>query len=292
MKIVTVQFDRGNTQRYLVLYKVFKKSVELCMPEAEFVTLVIEAPTAAGARKENYGFTANTYKLRKWDEYVQSVNDDVILADCDMLMLQSAKHAFDVPFDIAYTERTDRGTGAHRAPLNGGIIMVKNTREAKRFVHRWSEINDQMYVDINFHREWKGKYPGMNQAALGYMLEKESEGVRIHTYVTREWNAVDCDWGHLLSETVFVHYKGALRSRVLSGRASVGPTVLEMLLWHDVRKQLPEIDMDFCIIKRPQGGGRRSRGRARAYEALKKKHDAINAFNWVVKPDVIGEITQ
>lgn len=280
MQIVTTKFNRGNSRQYEMLHMVFLKSIALCMPDAEVVTLEMSAPDSA-EREGKYGFVANTHKLRKWAEYIEQVDDDVILADCDMLMLQSAEHAFDEVFDIAYTKR-EFGDG--RIPLNGGIIMVRNNDVAKGFIKRWQQVNDEMYVNLDFHKKWKGKYPGMNQAALGYMLEEESEGVRIHAYSTREWNAVETDWGKLQENTVFVHYKGQLRREVFSGRINGGPHSAELMLWHEVKDEVPEIELDVAnTIRLPLGKSRRSKSRYKGYCALKKKHEQINSFNWKIK---------
>lgn len=281
MQIVTVQFNKGNSKTYLVLKKVFKKSVELCMPEAEFVELSIPVPDYDEWPNKG-GFVSNTYKLKKWAEYISTVDDDVILADCDMLMLQSAEHAFDEPFDIAVTKTV----APVRVPVNGGIIMVRNTERAKAFIKRWNEINEQMYANHAFHNEWKHRYPGMNQAALGYMLEVEQALADVHYYTTRQWNATNSDWGKIYEDTVFVHIKGALRREVMTGSVH-GPHAPEVLLWREVQRQVPEIELKLpSSVRKPVGGGRRATGKKKAYDALVAKHKAMNAFNWAIKlPD-------
>ena len=144
-------------------------------------------------------------------KYLESCNDDVIIADCDMLCTAPAYHAFDADFDIAYTRKPD----GHKTscPLNGGIIMVRNNVIAHDWMQQLCMINDAMYANKEFHDTWKKRYYGQNQAAMGFMLES-NHPARIHAYETVVWNCIDIDWKYFNSETVFVHIKGALRDAI------------------------------------------------------------------------------
>lgn len=233
------------------------------MPEAKFEALTLEC----GRREKGmrWGLYANTIKLWAWHDYVMSCDEELILADCDMLMLRSAEGAFDEDFDIAYTRRT----GGQKVPINNGIIMVKPTEKARAFVRMWAEVNQKMFDDKTFHAKWKGKYPGMNQAAFGYMLEEAQHGVKLHEYGTRKWNAVEPDWTHIDEETVFLHFKGALRRKLFEDRFPVGPYAEAILLWYENAGALPELSMKARKILDSGGKRRGRRGHnAKVYRTL------------------------
>lgn len=225
MVILTVQFDIVGYNDYKVLLSVFESSVKRHMPEAQFVKIIL--PGEERTSDMRCGKHANTRKLQAWVDYIDNTDENVILADCDMLMVRSAEHAFDQPFDIAYTRRVDGG----RIPFNSGIIMVRPNERSREFMHKWLEVNNRMYTDSAFHAKWNEKYKGMNQTAFGYLLETGEHNAHLHAYPTREWNAIDADWDKIGEETVFVHYKGVLRSCVLTGKAPLGSMIYPVSLW-------------------------------------------------------------
>lgn len=226
MTILTVQFDIRGYNDYKKLLQVFESSVRKHMPEANFESIILEGED----RTDNMrcGRHANTRKLAVWADYIDNTDDDVILADCDMLMLRSAEHAFDIPFDIAYTRRIV----VKNTPFNNGIMMIRPNERSREFMHRWLEVNNAMFLDEAFHAEWNRKYKGMNQTAFGYMLETGNHNADLHAYTTRQWNAVDPDWPYIDDETVFLHIKGALRQACLNGKAPLGSLVYPATLWY------------------------------------------------------------
>lgn len=199
------------------------------MPDARYEEIVCDAPERDG---ENYGLTANTFKLEKWVEFAEGCDDELILADCDMLMLNNAAHAFGEDFDIAYTERTSYSL----IPLNGGIIFVRPTEGARGFLRKLRDVNNRMYYeDKKFRKEWQEKYPGMNQAAMGYLLESGDHEAKIQKLYTRTWNAVECDWKYVnADETVFLHIKGRLRDDLLRMKPPNGDRAEAMKLWYEI----------------------------------------------------------
>lgn len=209
MEIVTVQFNYPDRSDYKKLLDVFRCSVKQYMPRVKFIEICIPAPENKTKRELNFMY--NGVKLRRWVEHLEKTNDNVIFADCDMMAIQSAEHAFKIPFDVAYTARTV----IKRIPMNGGIMMARPTEPARRFFREMLATNDRMFGDIAFHNQWRRIYAGMNQAAFGCTLETGKHKARVHKYQTREWNAVDCDWRHINKRTVFIHYKSKLRKMIL-----------------------------------------------------------------------------
>lgn len=232
MEIVTVQFNYPGRANYKILLDVFRYSIKLYMPEAKLIEYKIKAPPELPGRPLNFKY--NTEKLKIWMDHLNKTKDNVIFADCDMMMIKSAGHAFDIPFDVAYTARTI----LVRIPMNGGIMMVRPTDKAKKFFKEMYEVDVHMLHNPGFHQQWRVRYAGMNQSAFGYCLEKGNSGAKLHKYITREWNAVDCDWGHITNKTVFVHYKSKLRKLVLKNAPPHGEYKKVMSMWYDMRKRM------------------------------------------------------
>ena len=229
MQIVTVQFDHKNKRSFETLLSVFEKSINHHMPDVELIKYRIEAPERTVERARS--FSDNSAKLKLWCDHMDKATVPVIFADCDMLCVGPAYHAFDPKFDIAFTKIRQ----VHRFPMNGGIVMARPTQAARDFFHLWLKINDQMLADPNFHCKWKQKYAGINQAAFGYLHENgEIPGV-VHEYGTRLWNSVASDWQHLTAETVFIHFKSKLRHMVLTGKPPTGAYAPAMKLWYAER---------------------------------------------------------
>jgi len=203
------------------------------MPKVKFNEICIPPPPPNPRRKE-LNFMYNGVKLKLWLDFLEKTNDNIIFADCDMLAVKSAEHAFDIPFDVAFTARTH----TTRIPMNGGIMMVRPTEAARRFFREMLLINNKMYKDIKFHNQWRKIYAGMNQAAFGYTYKKGKHGAKVHRYITREWNAVDCDWTNIQKNTVFIHYKSKLRKMVLGERRHKPEYKYVIDLWNNMRQNM------------------------------------------------------
>jgi len=190
MILLTVQFDPGRSTNYQRLLEVFKISVEKNMPDVEFVNIRIDAPDRKISVARN--LTYNTEKLRIWTNFIDShPNENIILADCDMLCVKDPSRIFLKNFDIGITFKSCE---IKKSPMNGGIVFIKNNPKAREFMHLWRDINNQMYQDRLFHNQWRGKYLGMNQAAFGYIYEILKPDCNLLEVPTLKYNAVDCDW--------------------------------------------------------------------------------------------------
>lgn len=275
MTIVTVQFDQDGRDEFKRLMDVFRSSIERNMPEAKLVELTVpKVPDKEHGK--SYKMTSNTEKLDVWCDFMETCEDNVIFADCDMLMLRDASHAFDVPFDVAYTRRTV----VTNIPVNAGIIMARPTEKARGFFRKWRDVNRAMYEENGkWCKEWQAKYPGMNQAALGYMLDTGDYDADLHVYLTRQWNAVECDWMHIDSDTVFVHIKSALRC-VLQHKKPYKPIYRPMELWYEEAGiDMPKYD--------PFKGMAPSMKRARLRALMAKKKEMLNGCDDVAEADAV-----
>lgn len=224
LRIVTVQFDFEQSTDYARLLAVFEKSVRDKMPRAEFVCHRIPAP-AHRPDTLHKAMTANTKKLHIWSKEMTAADCPVIFCDCDMLATgdlsevfgwfeyQQSEGEIKKPFDVAFTERDAK------YPLNAGAVYARPTDEARLFFTQWDAANLLLFNNRSLHRVWREKYAGMNQAALGYLLETQRVTAKVARIPCQIWNACDGDWSSFSSSTRLVHVKGKLRSAVLGNLA-------------------------------------------------------------------------
>lgn len=202
------------------------------MPNVKFVEFKIPPP--ACLKNQPMNFSYNHAKLEIWNNYMKKATDSVIFADCDMLAIRSAEHAFNIKFDVGTTWRTT----TRKIPMNGGIIMARPTEKARKFFQEWFDADTKMLHDTAFHGRWRARWAGQNQSSFGFVFEQGKHGAKIHKYTTGEWNAVSCDWSSINEKTVFVHYKSRLRKIVLGGSMGDARTQKAASLWYTMRDQM------------------------------------------------------
>jgi hypothetical protein len=227
-KIITVQFDRGTSDAYKRMMNTYKKSIAVNMPNAELLEFNIPEPEVR--RGDNKFFSANTDKLSIWLECVEKYNDNIALTDCDMLCVKDFNDVFNLDFDVAITMHEDGAI----LPLNGGVIFVKPTENAKYFMQLFKKVNDEMYNDKEFHQKWRDKYAGINQSAMGYILETGGYRANVLKLPCQIYNNCDPEWPTIDDNTRLVHIKGKLRQYVLRNydfRAMPARIVKAASLW-------------------------------------------------------------
>ena len=231
--IVTVIFTFEHIQKgYDRLLTVFEESIKQRMPNARLEVIRINPPKLVAQSTRH--FAANTVKLTKWSEYIQSATGPVIVADCDMMLLQDISDGFKYIQDIGYTVRTGVRP---KIPVNGGLLFVNPTKGARKFFQIWDNVNQAMFRDRAFHQPWREKYAGMNQAGFGYLLEHPVKGVHLQPLPCAVYNACSEDWSTVDSKTKLVHCKSELRLAVL-GRGCRQPR------WMPIVKQWQKYDID------------------------------------------------
>jgi hypothetical protein len=214
MKIVAVQFDYPGAQsKYDTLARVLEHSVKKNCPSANFVLLRIPAPELKGLKR---CFDSNTIKLWHWQDQLNCDDEQVVFIDCDMIVLHDIACAFDDSgFDIGITTRANghRLTGG-QLPINGGVIFIRNNAEGKAWVKLFQEINQYFFENPVQHQPWRDRYGGMNQAAMGYILEKKTFSARIKKFPCTTWNSCKPEWQFINDETKIVHIKSDVRRAV------------------------------------------------------------------------------
>jgi len=212
-RLITVYFDPGKDGRadFNRLLNAYRASAGTHGVTVE----VVECPRVALSGNVRWA-EDNTVKLRVWQQIVEQATGPTIITDADMLMLNGdLASAFYEPFDVGFTWRS-RPEGA-KLPINGGVFFFRPSEQTTAFMRQWVEVNERMYVDKPFHLTWKKKYQGINQSALGYMLETGGHGCKIARMPCATWNALDEDWPRVQhpGEARFLHIKGILRKACL-----------------------------------------------------------------------------
>jgi hypothetical protein len=198
-------------RRYTRMAEVFQRSIRDVQPDLETCFRTTSAPPLASEpyKPNVLGFRA---KLAAWNEWVSQATEPIILADCDMLMVNPVER-FPGPKPIYFTERETESS-----PLNTGIVFVNPGSAARAFFRAWLSVYDAMLQDFDFYMRFAPQYAGGDQAALGCVLE-ESSVVDVDYLPCSEWNATQSEWDAIDFHRVkFVHIKSDLRKLCLNER--------------------------------------------------------------------------
>lgn len=210
MRAVTVQFDLAS--------RAYEKLLDVLINSWKANALIpLEVhripPPALGDR--SWSFYANTEKLKVWRE---QFTEDTIFLDADMLCLGQPSKAFDLIDDIGITDRE-----GDAIPINGGAMYIKHTTRGIQFMDDFVEVNNRMLHDVEFHEYWQKKkgYAGMNQSAIGYLIENEYQD---YTLLSDKWNC--CDGWTNWKEAELIHVKGKLRQACLYNWTKARPPIM------------------------------------------------------------------
>jgi hypothetical protein len=166
-----------------------------------------------GARAESY--LANTWKLEAWQAAIDEAadGDEVVLLDADTMITGPLDPIWDQPFELAYTRRE----ASSRVPLNAGVIFVRVSPEVRDFFDLWVAENALMLGSAEAHAVWRHRYMGVNQSALGKLLETgvAARTVDLLAVPCAEWNCENDAWASFDPDgTRIVHIKDNLRQAV------------------------------------------------------------------------------
>lgn len=159
---------------------------------------------------------ANTQKLDHWNALIQQAEDGahVLLIDADTFITRPLDALWDLPFDVAYAVRTN----FMHYTLNAGVIALRVSPDVRLFLAHWAVENRAMLDNQKYHRPWKTKYGGINQASLGSLLERglpQELGLDVLTLPCVEWNCEESAWSRFdPAVTRLVHVKSRLRRAV------------------------------------------------------------------------------
>lgn len=169
-------------------------------------------------------FVANTNKMAHWRSTVAGspLGARLLLIDADTMILRNLDDVWDTEFDVAYTARDPKQS---RFPYNSGVVFVRVRRSVRAWINDWYAENVRMLSDQGHHAVYRRKYGGINQAALGAMLERDQlAGLKVLALPCREWNCEDSEWRRFNGETRIIHVKSQLRKVVLNGSLPTSKT--------------------------------------------------------------------
>jgi hypothetical protein len=175
-------------------------------------------------------FLSNTQKMLAWADVVEHAPDGqpILLIDCDTFVVGPLDAIWDEPFDIAYTvkvpgwQHIPKEQWQPKIPFNSGVVFVRVSPRVREFFRVWREENLVMLRDRDHHRQWRGVYGGINQAALGRAIQSGwLTQLDLKEIPCQVWNCEDSSWAKFDEATRIVHVKSALRLAIRGD----GPTL-------------------------------------------------------------------
>jgi hypothetical protein len=214
-QIVSVVFYREHDKHIWLKHKeAFEKSVKQ-NTQADLIILEPEVPRDKAGYK--FMFSANAYKLRIWRDIIRQAVTPVVLADIDLIFLKDPAPVLEESgYDIGICKRPTR----NKIWFNGGVVFVKPTDEACKFMDAWVEKSDYFYENpVEFNKALKRHY-GLNQTSFIHLLDGEYPGT-IKEFPSAIWN--NCDpqtWRTVNEETAVIHVKGSLEAGLFNKKMS------------------------------------------------------------------------
>jgi hypothetical protein len=191
------------------LAKVLEFTARRHCPEWDVRVVRIDPPDYHSAMG-NQSHVWNTQKLEWWLRVVEEAPDgaQVLIIDGDMVVPRPRDDVWGQDFDVAYTTRM-----RSRLPLNGGVVFLRVNERSRTFMRQWWEANVRFLKNAAEHQPWRQKYAGINQSALGFVLEQKRHGCTLVQLPCSEWNC--CEWDTFdPKRTRLLHVKSQLRRAV------------------------------------------------------------------------------
>lgn len=245
--LVSYHFPEGPEDRYARLARVLAYTAEKhCAQTWDVRISVVQPEVLPKHRTASTSHLANTQKMDAWYQAVMEAPDgaQLLLIDADTFIVRSLDALWDHAFDLAITTKP-----GCIVPFNSGVLGVRVNARSRAFVTHWRSINRRMLNDETFHQTWRRRradgthYGGINQAALGYMLNHRPDdgACQIAELPCREWNCEDWSWASFDPElTRIVHVKSHLRKAVMGllGNQPMRPEVKPLVkLWHQLEAE-------------------------------------------------------
>lgn len=186
------------------------------------VVKIAQAPNML-ARRGGGGsstYSYNTYKLQDWNRVVQAApeGERLLVCDADLMVLGELGSAWSSPFDVAITVK--RSPLATR-PINAGVVFLRINDRSRAWFRAWLDWNMRLFQDAKLHALYWQRYAGMNQAALGALLENGGYDLaQLLELPCEQWNCESETWDTFnpAAPPRIVHVKGGLRRGVMDPR--------------------------------------------------------------------------
>lgn len=149
-------------------------------------------------------------KIEAWHDEVQAATEPILLTDIDVAFFGDPwREANDYNFDVAWC-----GDGTPDDTRNTGAVYFRPSKKARGFMTAWRDAVHLLMSDEELYRKLDHIYYGLDQSALGYLMET---GIgRANTIVLpRRFHSTWKDLEYVKTPYV-VHYHGRFR-RVIAG---------------------------------------------------------------------------
>jgi len=207
-KIVTTFFSsaRGD-ENYRRLLCAFAASR---FANSELPLEVLTPGRLALCQPSRFKIDSNTWKLEAINRFAQESPDDLLILDADMLILREISPAIDGVTDFAYTLADyDR-----YPPFNGGFLVCRATERGRAELAELTRRNAILAADPELHRVYRQKYQGINQSAMGWMLE---DGHKWDALPMSVWNVCEPWPVDKRNPPAVIHVKAKLAQLCLAG---------------------------------------------------------------------------
>lgn len=235
-RLVSVYFG-GNAQ-YPRMARVLEHTARKYCPGWDVAVAEVHTKELRSALG-NISHARNAEKAVEWERIVRESEDGtrLLLVDADTFVTGNLDPLWAHEFDVMIT------TKQSRFPFNSGVVGVRVSDRARRFFDEWTREALRFLRLSAEHGEWRRKFGGLHQAALGALLEggqEERLGLTVARLPCEEWNCEDYCWDKFdPSRTKIVHVKSALRLAVfhLGAGAAMRHTRTLADLWRAAERE-------------------------------------------------------
>lgn len=228
MRLVSVLFDGANRADYERMARVLKLSAERNSPATPIEihdigeTLGEVGKIARPICKRTW--IDNARKTYAHSEIVNGAKDGELIGffDCDTMVLGdlSILERYSVTYDLAVTHRPKGSDWL----INTGFYVVRVSPKMREWCTLWARTAGRMLMNESFHNKWRNgrSYGGINQAALGFLLEcwRGAIPVSVLNLKCEEWNSTPETWK--TGSPRIVHFMDHLRLCCLTGARASG----------------------------------------------------------------------
>ncbi len=206
----------GRGDRWNRMGAVLDWSARQAMPDwLVSVRRFTQPPTSA----ESASFVDNTHKLEEWTRIVEASADgtELVLIDADTMVLGPLDAMFsDGSPDVQVTRKYN----TQRFIFNGGVVAIRSSEDSRAFMRTWRDRNEEFFRNPAQRAPYLLTFGGINQSALGSLLEEPRWNKLVGMLDCQRWNACyEPLWQRAeATHAAVVHFKSHLRRELFGSR--------------------------------------------------------------------------
>ena len=220
VRAVTVVFDYPGTDVYSTVLQAWENSIKTNMPNA-IAEIIRLGPPKPDPDERRTRHISNALKSRAWEKIVSEAietgsKDDLLLMDCDTIVLRDISNMFMHDFDIALTHRYGAMVHTSREPINTGVVAVRPNKKSLEFFKQLTKAVDYLFDNPDIHHTYWEHYRGIQQSALGYVIENTDEmKLNVKLFPCKYYNASPTnEYQDMGSEARVMHLQNVMRKMV------------------------------------------------------------------------------